>query len=351
MTQTAEHFAPEGAIEGARDSGAAARAPREAEDQTTVFRTVTGILRKRGGSLHAEKRDLLLRLLRRIHSDVDLSTRRDLARALARDSGADRGLIQVLLDDHAEIACPVIERSPALTVSDLLRIVSGKSAEHCRAVATRPGLPGEVADALVQTGDPHVLRTLLRNRRTRLPRSVFGALAAAARRHPELREPLSGRPELPADLARELSAETLQDAEKTAAALAAKLHRAGHLRASVLVGALRQKQIALFEHAFALLTGVPVAKLRNLLRDRCGFPLALAARAARMDRSAFSTVFVNYCEARGVSPRLGEADFARAMDVFRNLPQEGARAELHRLAGIPRPATPPQPFHEPLLQD
>lgn len=351
MTQTAEHFAPECAIEeDDTESGQTAGRLQPTEDQSTVFRTVTGILRKRGNALEPEKRELLLNLLRRILPKVDVSARRELARALAPDIAADRGLIRILLDDEADVARLLLERSPVLTVPDLLDVISRKSAEYHHAVAVRPGLPGEIAAALIRTGDPNVIGALLENRRARILRSSFPALAAAARRHPDLRRPLSTRPDLPADIARELSTESAEAAEKKAAALAAKLHRAGHLRASVLVGALRQKQVALFEHAFALLTGVPAPKLTRLLRDRSGFPLALAARAARMDRSAFSTVFVNYCEARGDSPRMDEADFARAMDVFRNLPQEGARAELHRLAGIPRPPPVPQPYPEPLLQ-
>ncbi len=345
MTQTAEHFAPEGTIE------ASDREPLwQTEDRTAVFRTVTGILRQRGNQLAGEKRTLLLGLVRRVLPEVDPSVRRELAHTLAPDAEADRGLVELLLDDHVDTARPLVERSPVLTRADLLRIVSEKDADYQRIVAARTGLPGEVVSALIRTGEPRIIRTLLDNRRSCIPRSAFVALMAAARRHPELREPLSARAELPANIAHELTTESAHDAERNAAALAAKLHRAGHLRASVLVGALRQKQVALFEHAFALLTGVPARKLTQLLRDRSGFPLALAARAARMDRSAFSTVFVNYCQARGISPRMDESNFARAMEVFRNLPQEGARAELHRLAGIPRPVTPPQPYPEPLLQ-
>jgi uncharacterized protein (DUF2336 family) len=311
---------------------------RRSEDQTAVFHAVTGIFRKRGGELSPEKRRLLLRLLRQIGPETDLAARRDLARALADDAEADRDLVRLLLDDHIEVARPLLEKSLVLTQGDLLRLLEERGSDFQRVLAARPGLPGEVCAVLAERGEPEVIKSLLANTRARISGHAFATLAQAARRHPELRGPLRKRADLPADLARELAAESAREAEKAAAALAAKLHRAGHLRASVLVGALRQRQIALFEHAFALLTGLAVADLRRLLRDRSGFPLALAARAARMDRSAFSTVFVNYCEARGVSPRMDPADFACAMDVFRNLPQEGARAELHRLARRPKPA-------------
>jgi uncharacterized protein (DUF2336 family) len=352
MTQTAEHYAHQsatGAASGARKDAAPGARPEE--DQTAVFRAVIRTFRKGGAMLDTEKRELLLRLLGRILPKVDLSARRELALALARDPRGDRGLISLILNDSIDVARPVLERSPALAARELLEIVDEKPSAFRRAIAARPGLPGEVCAALAETGDPAVIRTLLANGRARIPRSAFTAIASAARDHPELREALGKRSDLPAGIAGELSAGHAQDAEKAAAALAAKLDRAGHLRVSVLVGALRQKQTEFFEHAFALLTGLPIDDLRPLLRDRSGFPLALAARAARMDRSAFSTVFVNYCEARGVSPQMNEADLDRAMDVFRNLPQEGARAELHRLARTKRLPAPVNRFAmNPLLQ-
>lgn len=336
MPRTAEHLAQDSATgatgpEWPREPPAAPNL-RRLEDQTTVFCAVTGIFRKRGGELSPEKRRLLLRLLRQIRPETELSARRDLAQALAGDGNADSDLVRLLADDHIDVARPLLERSGTLTEDDLLRIAAERGPDYQRAIAARAGLSGEICAALAGSGEPEIIKALLANDRARLPAAAFTALAAAARQHPELRAPLRRRTDLPEQLARELAAESARDAEKAAAALAAKLHRAGHLRASVLVGALRQRQVALFEHAFALLTGLPAGDLRRLLRDRSGLPLALAARAARMDRSAFSTVFVNYCEARCVSPRMEPADFARAMDVFRNLPQEGARAELHRLA-------------------
>lgn len=344
MRQPPDHFEKPGASETAAHGGDGA-APRQngerrkAYDQTPIFRAVIGMFQMRGNELSAEERTLLRRLLSDSAPHTEFAVRQEAARNLAADPNADHDLVMLLVKDQAAVAGPLLKQSPVLTAGDLLEMIADSPPAHQEAIAARPGLPGDVSAALARTENPDVIRVLLNNAGAAIPPLAFSTLAAAARHHAQLRAPLLNRPDLPGEV-REALAEHTPDAETSAAALAAKLYEAGHLRASLLIGALREGKTALFEHALAQLTGVKAADLCPLLQDPAGFPLALAARAARLDRSAFSTVFVKYCLARGVSPQMNQTDIDRAMNVFRNLPQERARAELHHMArqaaGAPR---------------
>ena len=79
--------------------------------------------------------------------------------------------------------------------------------------------------------------------------------------------------------------------DSSARKLTEKLASSGQLRASYLMRVLRQGQMELFDHGFATLLQLDVEPVRKALYGDSPHTLALACRAAGIDRSAFPTVF------------------------------------------------------------
>ncbi len=68
------------------------------------------------------------------------------------------------------------------------------------------------------------------------------------------------------------------------------LHLANELTPAIAVKALRQGQVAVFEHALAKLTHLPVMQVRRIMFDPSGEGLAVVCRAIDLNRAAFDNV-------------------------------------------------------------
>ncbi|MBL6953335.1 MAG: DUF2336 domain-containing protein [Alphaproteobacteria bacterium] len=73
-------------------------------------------------------------------------------------------VLQLARDLEVIVAAPVLQFSPLLSDQDLLEIIAaGREAGALSAIAERPGLGGDVADAVAQTLDTKAVATLLAN--------------------------------------------------------------------------------------------------------------------------------------------------------------------------------------------
>jgi uncharacterized protein (DUF2336 family) len=107
-----------------------------------------------------------------------------------------------------------------------------------------------------------------------------------------------------------------------------KLACSGQLRASFLMRVLSQGQMDLFDLAFARLMGMDLTRFRHAFYD-CGPRLvALACRAAGIDRSVFATVFNLSRQGRDMSVLLDGADLVAVEKVFSSLTRQSALNEL-----------------------
>src|SRR5262249_19978435 len=140
-------------------------------------------------------------ILKRVSKDVEMSIRIALAERLASSDHTPSELINLLADDAIEVARPVLERSPVLSESDLLRIVKQASTDHHVAVAARPAISEIVTAALARSDCEAVLVTMLRNSGAKISQDTFASLVARAREIESLQAPLIERPDLPSALA------------------------------------------------------------------------------------------------------------------------------------------------------
>lgn len=270
--------------------------------------------------------DIFMTLAKQAERDVRFA----LSQALAEADWAPPGLIQILALDNIEIARPVIAASPLLADADLLRILIEATLEHQIEVARRPHLSPMIADAIIDQAEPAPLTALAGNTSARLSDEAMGRLVEQSRRIAGLRSPLSRHPRLTEVLAAQLYAwvgqalrEAINDrfqiedgrlapaidqavdqartragppvlgAADPAASdemdrrLVMKLQAGGQLRAGLLVRALREDRLSLFEHVLAALTGFSFNQIQAALRAPGPEALFLACTAAGIDKAVF----------------------------------------------------------------
>ena len=278
------------------------------------------------------------RLLNTIFLSIVTEAERDirarLAQKLCDAPWAPPALINVLALDDIEIARPVIAASPVLKDPDLVRLLVEATLEHQVEVAKRPKLGPPVVREILQQAHPAVLAALVDNLETELSPQDMRALVDASRRIAAIRQGLTRRPELTAELAQRLYvwvgqalrvslvgrfrldeegldrnlAESISEAygghpmdvlpphradgerEAMERRLVAKLQAANQLRPGYLLRALRDGKLSLFAAGLATLGGFEPAQIRRaLLSDRPEL-LSLACAAVGIDRSVYPSI-------------------------------------------------------------
>jgi uncharacterized protein (DUF2336 family) len=144
--------------------------------------------------------------LARLVVDTATRVRAAIADVVKDMPDAPRALVLRLAQDTAiEVSDPVIRLSPLLTRADLLALVAGNAPAVALAVARRPDLTADVADAVAGTADDVAIRAMLLNRSAQIRESTLDALIARAADHTEWHAPLVRRPNLSPRAAEALS--------------------------------------------------------------------------------------------------------------------------------------------------
>jgi uncharacterized protein (DUF2336 family) len=272
--------------------------------------------------------------------DASPLVRLALADTLACSSDAPPAVIHALAGDQPEIAAIVLEHSPLFIDADLVEIVATGNAAVQTAIARRPYLQRSVAAAIAEVGCEEACLTLLESPDADIaPFSIdrvverFGMLAV-------IRESILARPDVPAPTRQALVAklsEALADfvaarewldhdraqrvvkeaCEKAAVTIASEvpdesrslirhLRETAQLTVGLILRALLSGNVVLFEEALAELSGVPLARVRAIVRDR-----GAAGFRALYDRAGLpASTYPAFREAVGAlstSGYLGEA--------------------------------------------
>ncbi|HEY0267254.1 MAG TPA: DUF2336 domain-containing protein [Rhizomicrobium sp.] len=339
--------------------------PQSGASREEIYLAVASLYRIQGAGLNIRERELMREILRRLTRDVEMAIRIALAQRLAEDTTAPHDLILLLVDDTIEVARPLIINSPLLTEADVLRLIAEAGIGHQEAVAGRPHIGVPVTDALVKAGHDSVLLALVRNATAKISTAAYETLVQKSRALSGLQEPLARRPDLPPQLASNMC-EWVSDALKTyiktnyrmtaksvdtalseardllksepagpkdppadsAQKLIEKLAASGQLKAGFLMRVLSQGQADLFDLAFARLLDLELTLFRKTFYEGGAHPVALACRAAGIDRSVFPTVFNLSRQARGQSVALTGADTLAVDKVFNGFTRQTAMDAL-----------------------
>jgi uncharacterized protein (DUF2336 family) len=301
-----------------------------------------------GAPFSERELDIATDILRRLVRETEIAVRQRMAERLAKDPKAPRDLVVALANDDVSVARPILTMSAALRDKDLIEIVRHKTRQHQLAVASRAQLSQAVSHAVAEAGSADVVAELLKNPSASIATATYAYLADRAQKETELQAPLLHREDLPGDIAARmygwvaselktyietkyrvapqvLEAPLLESLQEVAAehrpeiawdeaafklADAIKAERLND--PSVLARLLKNGHVSLFEALFARYLNIGIRLARRIVYQPDGRALAVACRAAGIERAVLSALL-----------ELVKAEPVAALDLFRRIsPQE-----------------------------
>jgi uncharacterized protein (DUF2336 family) len=298
-----------------------------------------------------EDRTLAADIVLEIIKGAATTIRHRLAERLARDPKAPKALVLALARDEITVAFPVLIESPLLDEADLLEILRDSPPEHRLGTLQREQLSETVANAVVETRDPQVMRWLVENPGAKISPTTMETLVEAARAETSLQQSLVYRSDLPPTLASKMQSylpdELRQELvarqkakppasapaatpiaaspvdDKRALALARGLRDKGDLTIDLLVKTIRAGKSLEFEALFACFNRISLADGRGARRRLEG-----AGRRQRHFRDDL------HPDAQGARSRGGSIDSAGAGDRgFRSSHHRRCAQSLRRASG------------------
>ena len=176
-----------------------AREPSSAK-RRELLRQVTGIFMTHPEDVGGSEMQLYDQVMTQLTSDMETVVRAEIAQALAGARVAPLGLLRKLATDEISVAEPILTQSKALSVDDLMHVVETQGQGHLRAVSRREVVPEVVSGVIVKRGDDTTLHTLLSNDGARLSRASNEEVVRRAQANPDLHEVVVNRKDMPADL-------------------------------------------------------------------------------------------------------------------------------------------------------
>ena len=299
------------------------------ERRRELLREVTDLFFEGAQGYGLVELELFDGVMTKLVTDMETEVRAELAGRFADAAPGPRNLLRSLATDDIEVAGPLLTNSPVLSEGDLIQVAQTKGQAHLRAISERKGLTEAVSDVIVERGDDETLTVLLRNDDAALSRQAAETVVDRAYNNPALHEAVVERKRLPIDLLNEmyfmvegrLRERILQkNAEVDPKVLEAAL-KAGRTRVATRDGALPADYAESLEHvkammakgavtppvlanflrsgertrflvAFSELTDLDFHTVRRIIERRDLDALAVACKAANMERSLFLTLAI-----------------------------------------------------------
>ena len=268
-------------------------------------------------TLTAEERSIAEDIFGALLRDADVRVREALSNHLKTASNLSHDLAMGLAKDVDTVALPMLQFSEVLSDQDLIEIVHGHGSAKQAAVAQRASVSGEVADALIDTGNETAVTHLVTNEgadldEQRLHRVVetyeaSSIVSAALCERPNLPAAVSeqlmnvvtqqlqgylvNHHHLPVDMVRKLMIQARERAtagllsescasEAELEELVDQMDRNGRLTPSVALEVLATGDIMLFEVALSRLAKISVENARKLINDQGPLGLQSVLQAA-----------------------------------------------------------------------
>lgn len=344
---------------------------RSAEGRRLLIRTITDLFSERRAVLTNRERNLMSDILGKLIGEVETEIRRELAERLVSLRQVPRSLIVALANDEIEVARPILLESDVLTDPELIEIVQLRTREHQLAIAMRHSVSEIVSDALVETGDTDVIKTLLQNENAKFTLATIEYLVEQARRVDSYQEPLVRRKDLGPELAQRLywwvsaalrkhilanyqidqtalddqieevvtgiAGRLTQDKPAPgkvpatrAQVLAQHLAKSQELKPPLLIRTLRQGEVALFEALFAQMVSLPLRQVQRLVYGCDGKDLAIACRALEIRKADFSALVLLVRKGMSDNGITDPKEFSRTVHFFESINPEGAKRVLRQ---------------------
>ncbi|WP_420431821.1 DUF2336 domain-containing protein [Hyphobacterium sp.] len=261
--------------------------------------------------LTEQEREAANAIIAMVAQDAATLVRRSLAVTLRRSHHLPREIAMKLAMDIESIAVPVIAGSPVFTEEELVDIVRNQPAAKQAAVAARETVTKPVINALIDYADESVMGIAAANdgaefdletyertiNRFAHSQTVMDSFVSRAALPIEITEKIIARvsddalqrlvrrhalpPQIAVDMAEEARERATVDLVDQAGVapdmprFVAQLQTSGRLTPSIILRALMRGHMSFFEHAVAILAGVPHSKAWLLVHD--AGPLGLKA--------------------------------------------------------------------------
>ncbi|HVI91913.1 MAG TPA: DUF2336 domain-containing protein [Dongiaceae bacterium] len=342
---------------------------REKSEQARshLFEVMGDMFMDQARTLTTQERSLMVDILEKLISEVSHDIRTRLSQRVATASNLPRELAVLLANDEIDVAAPILMQCAALQQIDLVEVIHQRSRQHMLAIAMRRDLSLQVSDALVDSGDVDVIRTLLENHDAQISAATLAYIVEQSKTIDDFQGPLVRRHDLPRELAikmcywvsaalrlfildkfhvdanelDELIEPALQaevkltqednvDPSDAAMLLARELHRKGQLTSKIMIQALRRGEVALFEAMIGESAQLRIPLVRRLLYEDGGEGLAIMARSIGLLREEFATIFLLSRKTRPGITTTDPTNLGSSLAFFDKLNPENARQVISR---------------------
>src|SRR5262245_44146354 len=300
--------------------------------------------------LSAAERTLAEQIFRVMVKDAEVKVRESLATHLKSSANLPHDVALQMAKDVEQVSLPVLEFSKVLNDKDLIDIVRSSSAEKQTAVAKRAEVSGAVANALIDHGkNSGVVAALAANKGAKLGDAEVDKILDKHGSDVNVTNSLVSRPNLPLrlserivtivsqsmrdylvqrhDVSDEMAADLVLSARERATIMllpagakstdviefAQQLHSAGRLSPTLVLRSLCSGDMAFFEAAMSVLSGVPIINARLLIHDQGVLGLQSIYQYAHLPLDLFPA-------------------FRAAFDVAREMDYDGGDRDRQRLA-------------------
>ncbi len=256
-------------------------------------------------------------IFRALVKDAEVKVREALAHNLKSSPDLPQDVALSLANDVESVALPILQCSEVLSDRHLVEIVGGSSAAKQEAIAQRPRVSIQVADALIDTGNETAVSNLLVNEGAELTERSLRRAATRYEGSQPVSEAMIQRPNLPPAVAEQVMGEVTQylqnylvneqrlpadmvgslikqardrattdlltsgaKSQAEVAQLVEQMAASGRLSASMALQALSRGDLTFFEMAMARLSGIPHENAQTLIHDDRGNGLRSILKAA-----------------------------------------------------------------------
>ncbi len=280
----------------------------------------------RADELGDKEREIAEGIFRVLVRDIEVVVRKALSETLKDCPSVPRDVALSLAHDVIDVAGPMLRYSEVLDDGDLIEIIHTRGSEYRIAVAERNGLGETVSDALVETRDGAVVKTLVANHGARISGKTLDKVVSDFGTREDIQEGLVHRPvlpartierlvslvsenlrvhlvanhDMPAELAESLVLETRENTvvrllgphakRRDVEGLVRQMQRNDRLTPGLLIRALEVGDLEFFEHGIAARARIPVENARRLLRDPGSNSHVALYRQARLPEEHFGIV-------------------------------------------------------------
>jgi len=334
---------------------------KSAERRQLLAETISDLFNGKKRVLTDRERALMFDILRKMLHNAEMAVRRIVSEQLADVPDAPRDLVKMLANDEIEVAYFVLRDSPVLQEQDLIEVIRHRTLEHQLAIAVRESVPEKVSDELVKAGEESVITSLLKNSGAKISLATMEYLVEESKRVDAFQEPMLRREDLDPKLAQRMylwvsaalrqyivenfdvdknalddlleknAREQATDAgESKTEKLAEEIDKSGLGVAKMMIRALKDGEVFLFEAMFRRLTGLHTTLIKRILFEPGGEGLAVACKASEISTGDFSTIFSLSRMSRPAVDPIDHEGIQRVLAFYDRLTTAAARDVVSR---------------------